>query len=136
MRRFETGQSALAAADRAFAAADRVLAEDIGGMTEILRDTLGRLDTAIAQVAADVPEISGALRETADSANAAFAEVERTAAGIGPPVRAFADSGLAQYAALAREMRTLVGNLDRIFARIDRDPARYFLGNEPPAFRR
>lgn len=132
----ETGDTALAAADRAFTSADRVLREDIGQMTEALRDTLGRLDAAIAEVAEDVPIITGDLRAAADRANAAFGEVERTTASIGPPLRAFAGDGLSQYATLAQEMRQLVRNLDMLVSRIDRDPAGYFLGRETPVFRR
>ncbi|MEX5727583.1 phospholipid/cholesterol/gamma-HCH transport system substrate-binding protein [Rhodovulum iodosum] len=132
----ETGDAALAAADRAFTSADQVLNEDVGEMTTQLRDTLSRLDDAIAQVSDDVPAITNELRQTAERATAAADEVQRTAASLGPPLRAFADGGLPQYTVLAREMRELVTNLDRLVTRIDRDPARYFLGREDPVFRR
>jgi phospholipid/cholesterol/gamma-HCH transport system substrate-binding protein len=132
----ETGDAALAAADRAFVSADRVLREDIGAMTATLRETLSQIDGALAQIAEDIPVISSELRQTAERANAAFGEVESTAASLGPPLRVFADRGLPQYATLAEEMRQLVRSLDRLVTRIERDPARYFLGREAPVFRR
>ncbi|TCP61647.1 phospholipid/cholesterol/gamma-HCH transport system substrate-binding protein [Rhodovulum bhavnagarense] len=131
----ETGDAALAAADRAFATADRVMTGDIADMAGALRETLARVDAAIAQVADDMPVITGDLRETAARANAAFDEVERTAASLGPPLRAFAGHGLPEFATLAQEMRELVRNLDRLVTRIERDPVE-FLGRQTPVYRR
>ena len=132
----ETGDSALLAAEETFTTANRVLNDDVGDMVASLRETLARLDEAIASVSEDVPAITSDLRETAERANAAFAEVEGTARSFGPPLRSFAADGLPQYTRLASETRNLVANLQQLVRQIERDPARYFLGGERPVFRR
>lgn len=132
----ETGDSALSAADKAFTSADAVLTEDIGPLSDRLRETLDRLDAAIAEVTEDVPVISAELRSTVEAASATFDEVNRTAASMGPPLRAFSNEGLPQFSHLARQARDLVNNLDKLVQRIERDPARYFLGRDEPVFRR
>ncbi len=132
----ETGERALTAAESAFTSADRVLDDEVGAMAADLRAMVGRLDAAIGSVSEDVPVITGALRETAERANAAFGQIEATAGQVGPPLREFAREGLPQYGRLARETRDLVANLDRLVRQIERDPARYFLGQEEPAYRR
>jgi len=131
----DTGDAALVAARDAFASADRVLNDDLAAMADALRATLAELETAIGTVSDSVPAIADDLRATAASASATLAEVETTARRLGPPLRVFADDGLPQYARLARESRELVAGLDRLVARIARDPARYFLGRDAPDFR-
>jgi phospholipid/cholesterol/gamma-HCH transport system substrate-binding protein len=132
----ETGDAALAAAQDAFTTADRVMTEDVDGIVTGLQDTLARLDEAIAAVTADVPTITEEIRQTAERANAAFAEVESSAQSLGPSLRSFAEEGLPQYTRLGRESRELVENLRTLVRQIQRDPARYFLGGETPAYRR
>ena len=132
----ETGDAALSAAEEAFTAADTVLREDAQEILAGLRDTLDRLDTAIAAVAEDVPAITAQIRRTAERADTTFAEVEGAAERLGPRLQEFADDGLPQYTRLAREGRELVDNLRQLVRQIERDPARYFLGREAPAYRR
>jgi len=132
----ETGDAALLAAEEAFTSADRVLDTEVGALVADLQATLDDLQGAIASVSESVPAITGDLRETAARANAAFAEVEATAGQLGPPLRSFATEGLPQYTRLAQETRTLVSNLERLVQQIQRDPARYFLGQDAPAFQR
>lgn len=132
----ETGDAALTAAESAFTSADRVLNSDVGVLVADLQSTLDALEGAIASVSESVPAIASDLRETAARANAAFGEVEATAGQLGPPLRSFASQGLPQYTRLASETRALVSNLDRLVRQIERDPARYFLGQDAPAFQR
>ena len=132
----ETGDGALAAAERAFTSADRVLTEDVGDLAARLDTTLAELEAAIAAVTADVPAISADLRAAAASASATFAQVESTANDLAPPLQSFATEALPQYSRLAREARQLVDNLNALVRQIERDPARYFLGGDAPAFRR
>lgn len=132
----DTGDRALAAADRAFTSADTVLGEEVQTIVTDLRATLGRFDDAMAQVSADLPGITAELRATAERANAAIGQVQRMVDGAAPQVQDFARDGLPQYTRLARETRTLIENLDDLVRRIERDPARYFLGGDVPEFRR
>jgi phospholipid/cholesterol/gamma-HCH transport system substrate-binding protein len=132
----ETGDGALAAAERVFTSADRVLNEELGGLAVRLDTTLAQLEEAIAAVTADVPAISADLRAAAERASATLAQVEATADSLAPPLQSFATEALPQYTRLAREARQLVDNLNTLVRQIERDPARYFLGGDAPAFRR
>ena len=132
----ETGDGALAAAERAFTSADRVLTEDLGDLTARLDRTLTSLEEAIGAVTADVPAISADLRRAAESASATFAQIESTADSLAPPLQSFAQDALPQYSRLADESRQLVNNLNALVRQIERDPARFFLGGDAPAFRR
>ncbi len=132
----QTGDGALAAAERAFTSADRVLTEDVGVLAARLDTTLAELEAAIAAVTADVPAISAELRAAAASASATFAQVEAAAESLAPPLQGFATDALPQYTRLAAEARQLVDNLNSLVRQIERDPARYFLGGDAPAFRR
>ena len=48
------------------------------------------------------------------------------------PMRA----GLPQFVRFTQEARKLVQNLERVTAKIERDPARFLLGTQSPEFRR
>lgn len=132
----ETGDRALAAADRAFTSADRIMGEDVDAIFASLRDTLGRLDEAMAQVSADLPVMTSELRETAERANTAIGQIQAAVADASPKVQEFAREGLPQYTRLAREAQSLVESLGQLARRIERDPARYLLGRDAPEFRR
>lgn len=131
-----TGEAALVAAQSAFEGADRVINEDVGAITADLRVTLGELNAAIAQVSGEIPGITTDLRAASTAAEGAFAELARVIAASGGSVETFATSALPQYARLAQESRTLIDNLDRLTTQISRDPARFFLNQQTPDFRR
>lgn len=50
----------------------------------------------------------------------------------GPAIDRLANNGLDQLPQLIREMRALVGTLDRVVSRAQDDPARFFIGNNVP----
>ena len=131
-----TGERTLDAAERAFAGADRVINEDIDGITADMRQVMTRLDGAIAQVSQDIPAITADLREAANTANATFADLSRIVADTRGPISSFAANGLAQYTRLASETRDLISNLEGLARQIERDPARFFLNRQSPEFRR
>ena len=135
-RALETSEGAIQAAERAFIGADRVINEDIGQITEDLRDVLGRLGRAVDAVSADIPEVTADLRRTAESAASAFDDLGRLVRESSGPVRDFTTSGLPNITQLARETRGLITNLDRLTRQIERDPARFLLNRQTPEFRR
>lgn len=132
----EIGDRALGAAEDAFLSADRVVDEDVEAIVQSLREALASIEIALDAVTEDLPAITQDLRETSAAANAAFEQIRAGAAGITPPLRTFAVQGLAQYTRFAHEARELVANLERLVRQIERDPARYFLGRQQPAYRR
>jgi len=132
----DVGQGALVAAERAFEGADRVINEDISTITTDLRGAIARLDGVVAQVSEDIPVVSADLRAASASAQSLFRQLERVVANAGPAVTGFANDGLPLYSRLAQETRTLISNLDRLTNQISRDPARFFLNQQTPEFRR
>lgn len=132
----DSADRASVAAERAFTGASRVLDEDVAGIVADIRGVSAELEAALAQVAADLPAISAELRETLAAATRAANRFETMIARGAPGVEAFATGALPQYARLATEARSLVTTLDRLVARIERDPARFFLGSQAPEYRR
>ncbi|MCC5973817.1 MAG: MCE family protein [Rubellimicrobium sp.] len=132
----ETGDAALAAAARAFDGADGLINDEGATLVADLRATMATLDAAIAQVAGDIPAITGDLRSASAAAEEAFTAMNRLVAGSAAPVEAFTTTGLANYTRLAQEARSLVGNLEALTNQIQRDPARFFLNQQTPDFRR
>lgn len=68
-----------------------------------------------------------------------IAQIKSSVQGIETSVaafRSFADNGLPQYVTLATETRRAVTSLNALIAQISRDPARFFLGNPAPTYRR
>ncbi len=135
-RVLETSEGAIAAAERAFDGADRVINEEIGQITADLRDVLARLGQAVDAVSEDIPEVTADLRRTADSAARAFDDLGQMVRDSSGPVRDFTTAGLPNITQLARETRGLIGNLDRLTRQIERDPARFLLNRQTPEFRR
>lgn len=131
-----TGDAALAAATRALDGADGLINTDAGTLIAEMRGTLAGLDAAIAQVAADIPGITADLRAASTSAETAFATLNRVVDNAAGPVNAFAATGLPDYTRLAAEARMLIDNLDALTTQIQRDPARFFLNQQTPDFRR
>jgi phospholipid/cholesterol/gamma-HCH transport system substrate-binding protein len=132
----DTGEAALAAAARAFDGADGLINAEGAALMADLRATLATLDGAIAQVAGDIPAITADLQAAGAAAETAFASLNRLVTNSAGPVEAFTTTGLAGYTRLAQEARTLVGNLEALTAQIQRDPARFFLNQQTPDFRR
>jgi phospholipid/cholesterol/gamma-HCH transport system substrate-binding protein len=135
-RALETSEGAIAAAERAFDGADRVINEEIGQITADLRDVLARLGQAVDAVSEDIPEVTADLRRTAESAARAFDDLGQMVRDSSGPVRDFTTAGLPNITQLARETRGLIGNLDRLTRQIERDPARFLLNRQTPEFRR
>lgn len=131
-----TSEGAIQAAERAFVGADRVINEDIGQITEDLRDVLSRLGRAVDAVSDDIPAVTADLRQTAETASRAFEDIGRLVQESAGPVRDFTSAGLPNLTQLAREARGLINNLDRLTRQIERDPARFLLNRQTPEFRR
>lgn len=131
-----SGERTLEAAERAFTGADRVINEDISGITSQLRETMARLDTAIAQVSDDIPAVTAELRAAAATANTTLTELGQMATSAGGAVTSFTTTGLPEYTRLAQETRTLISSLERLTRQIEREPARFFLDRQTPEFRR
>jgi phospholipid/cholesterol/gamma-HCH transport system substrate-binding protein len=102
----------------------------------------GRLDTAITDITRITQDVSAAVKQiaafsgrldsVADNANAALATADSTLQGF----ESFSAKGLPRITATASEAERLIASLRRLSAQIERDPARFFLGNRTPEYAR
>ncbi|WP_432254805.1 MlaD family protein [Limimaricola sp. AA108-03] len=140
MRSLETamqrGEAAFASAERTFSETARLAEEEIAPLISDVRGAASGLEEAIGTVSAELPGIGADLRRASQAAATAFETLATTVARSGTALDGFTAEALPGYARLAREARALVGNLDRMVGRMDRDPARFLLDDRAPAFRR
>jgi phospholipid/cholesterol/gamma-HCH transport system substrate-binding protein len=132
----ETTERALAAAEGAFVGAERVINEDVEGIVTDFRGVATELEAALSQVAADLPALGEDLRATLAAMTRAAVRIETMVDRSAPGVEDFANASLPQWSRLAVEARTLAVSLERLVQRIERDPARFFLGGQAPEYRR
>ena len=133
---FAAAEKAIAAAEGAFAGAERVITEDVAPATADLRASAERASAALEQVSADLPSITAELRTTLVAATATVRRIDGLVAASAAPIDQFTGQGLPQFVRFTQEAQALVARLDRIAAQIERDPARFLLGGQPPDFRR
>lgn len=132
----ERADAALGEAERTFAAANKVIEEDIDGIVVDLRAAVQTFTTAVDGAAGNIDGISEEVLAASKSA-ASFAEtLEAVVVSNERQLTRFLQVGLPEFLFLTEEARQLVRNLDRFVDRIDRDPARYFLGTQGSEFRR
>ncbi len=70
----------------------------------------------------DAQKTSASYRQLAD-------DLDHIVKTNGPVIDRFANNGLDQLPQMIREMRSLIGSLDRVVARAQDDPARFVIGN-------
>jgi phospholipid/cholesterol/gamma-HCH transport system substrate-binding protein len=131
-----TAERTLTVAEQTFLGANRVIDEDLGPIFADVGAAARELEATMAAVSGDLPAITADLRTAVEAAGRAMEGLEAAVAGASPQVQAFAASGLPQFTRLMQEARALVTNLDRLTQRIERDPARFFLGSSASEYRR
>ena len=131
-----SAERTLAAAEGAFSGAERIIDEDVAPTTADLRASAERVTAALDQMSADLPAITAELRAALAKATATVERIDGVVAQNAGPLNQFAVQGLPQFTRFTQEAQGLVARLDRIAAQIERDPARFLLGGQPPDFRR
>lgn len=132
----DVGKGALAAAERTFEGADKIINSNVEPVVADLRVTLGKLNEAIDHVISDMPEITGRLRDAADSADSAFASLRVMLDGARAPVQTFTREGLPQFTRLASDLRGLTNNINQLVSALRRNPSQILSGPKTPEFRR
>ncbi|MTH76672.1 MlaD family protein [Paracoccus aestuariivivens] len=132
----EVGNRTLASAERAFDGADRMINTEVGPVAADLRATLARFNEAIGKVTEDIPEITARLRDAASSADSAFSGLQAMLDSARGPVQAFAREGLPQFTNTARDLRSLVQNVNQLVNALKRNPSQIITGPRTPEFRR
>ncbi len=126
----------IASAEITFDSLNEIIAEDGKPAAIEMRQAAQKVGTAVDQITADIPAAMGDLRGAISDASATMARINAILANSAGPVDAFAQNGLPEFTKFARELRELIARLDRIAGRIERDPARFFLGGQAPDYRR
>ena len=90
----------------------------------------------MATLSEDIPAVTADLRQAMAGALEVIARINDTVAASAPPIRAFSQTGLPEFTKFAREAQQLVYQLEQLTKRMERDPARFFFGNELREFRR
>jgi len=93
-----------------------------------------QIDSSVGGVAGDARGLIGDLRGTAKNLSTMSQELEAMIAENREPVRDFTATGLAEFASLLIEMRELVIALNRVTTELNRDPARFFFGNQQEGY--
>jgi phospholipid/cholesterol/gamma-HCH transport system substrate-binding protein len=132
----DTAERTLTAAEGTFKGAQRAIDEDVGPAAADIRSAAEQLNASVRQVSADLPTITSDLQRTIARANEVLSRVDGVVADSAGPVRDFTQTGLPQFVRFTAEARALVASLEQLTARIERDPARFFLGNQAPTYRR
>lgn len=131
-----SSEATLDAAEGAFRGADQFINEDLIGISDELRTAVESFNRTLDAVAEDIPAATADLRATTEVARTAFIDLQRIVATGEAPVNAFLTQGLPQFQRLAVEGQQLLRTLEQLTRRIERDPARFLLGQEAPEFRR
>jgi phospholipid/cholesterol/gamma-HCH transport system substrate-binding protein len=132
----EQAQATLDAATQTFAAANRILGEDFDGMISDVRRAVTAFRDTVTNASADIDTIADEVLAASQSAAQFASTLEAVVTTNERQLSSFLRLGLPEFLRLTEEARQLVRNLDRFVERIDRDPARYFLGTQGTEFSR
>jgi phospholipid/cholesterol/gamma-HCH transport system substrate-binding protein len=131
-----TSEGTLTAARGAFEGADRLINEDLIGLSEQLKSAVDSFNTTLAAVTADIPAAAADLRSAASAAETTMTDISRVVQQGEAPVNSFLTQGLPQFTRLASEAQRLLVTLEQLTRRLENDPARFILGRDAPEFRR
>ena len=110
--------------------------DEVGPVFTDLRETLGHVNEALANLPEELPRITANIGAAADSAAGAFDSLRVMLDGARTPVRTFTNEGLPQFSRMAQDIRRLVGNIDELVVALKRNPSQIIRGQPTPEFRR
>ncbi|MBR9650619.1 MlaD family protein [Thalassovita aquimarina] len=129
-------EETLDVAKRTFSQAETAITSDLSPAISDIRTAAGQFETTMATLAEDIPAVTGDLREATARALDVIEQIDATVSASTPPIRSFAETGLPEFTKFAREAQQLVYRLEQLTKKMERDPARFFFGNNIPEFRR
>lgn len=131
-----TTEETLNVARSTFGQAETIIATDLGPAITDVRTAAGQFETTMATLSEDLPAITADLRRVMAQSMDVIQNIDNTVATTAPPIQAFAQTGLPEFTKFAREAQQLVYRLEQLAKKMERDPARFFFGNNVPEFRR
>ncbi|MEM6889344.1 MAG: MlaD family protein [Pseudomonadota bacterium] len=131
-----TADATLTEAGRTFASANRVLDDNLEELVADVREAVGSFNETISGASENIDVISQEVLAASKSAANFAATLESVVVANQRQISRFLQLGLPEFLQLTEEGRQLVRNLDRFVERLDRDPARYFLGTQGSEFTR
>ena len=129
-------EKTLDTAERTFAEAETVITADLGPAISDVRTAAGQFESTMTNLSQDIPAITADLRNAMARALEVIQDINETVTASAPPIQTFARTGLPEFTKFAREAQQLVYQLDQLARKLERDPARFFFGNNVPEFRR
>ncbi len=133
---FAAAATTLTEAEQTFASANQVFNEDIEGMIVDIRSAVTTFKTALVSASDNFTMISQEVLVASQSASNFVGVLESVAVANRVQMSRFLQYGLPEFLKLTEDAGQLVRNLQRFVDRVDRDPARYFLGSQGSEFRR
>lgn len=112
----------------------RVLLARVNATLDAIETMAQQVDSSVVGLSGDTRGLIGDLRGTAKSLSAMSQELQAMIAENREPVRDFTATGLAEFSSLLIEMRELVIALNRVTTELNRDPARFFFGNQQEGY--
>jgi phospholipid/cholesterol/gamma-HCH transport system substrate-binding protein len=131
-----TAQGTLKTANTTFTGVNRLLDEDVDAIVADLHSGVASLNTAMDKVSGDLPEITAELRRTLARTSSFVAHLDGIVVNNSDQIDAFMQAGLPQFIRFVKEGSKLVASLQRLSAKIERDPARFLLGTQSPEYKR
>ncbi len=125
------------------------LIDDASSTVDALRRGSDSIDALAAELHAKVVPLTNQAKGVMTDAGATMADIRSTAKSLEQtadlmealvaenrlPIRDFTTGGLYEVSQFVSEARTLVNNLTRLSAQIERSPARFFFGDTQKGFR-
>jgi phospholipid/cholesterol/gamma-HCH transport system substrate-binding protein len=131
-----TAEGTLNTANEIFVGVNRIIDEDVQVIVADVRSGVASMNTALEQVSTDLPEITAAVQLTLARATNLVDDLDGIVVGNADQIQAFMQSGLPQFVRFVQEGSRLIANLQRLIAKIERDPARFILGTQSPEYKR
>lgn len=113
--------------------------DEASGRLNTVMDDMTKASASFSAAADKISAFATKLDGVASNTNATLADASKTLADARTAlanINSFAAKGLPQITALSQQASRLVADLSSLAARIERDPARFFLGNRTPEYTR
>jgi len=133
---FAATAAALGEAEQTFAAANRIIGDDIDPVIADMRAAIQAFTQTALSASDDIEAVGAELLIASQAAASLATTLEGVVEGNRRQLANFLRLGLPEFINLTEEARGLVRTLERFIERVDRDPARYLLGRQGSEFRR